>query len=110
VGEKNRSSTELELARRRRSQEMAAEQGVIKVRTRPPFLRRRQRGHVMAHEVALQFLAQRISLPPTVKMSRLGFWISEPFHFNSKKDLFPFIQNRGYNDDRINDHRSWIKR
>jgi hypothetical protein len=32
----------------------------------------------------------------------LGFWISEPFHFNGRKDLFPSIQNRGNNDDRIN--------
>jgi hypothetical protein len=31
----------------------------------------------------------------------LGFWISESFHFNGKKDLLPSIQNRG-NNNRIN--------
>jgi hypothetical protein len=39
-----------------------------------------------------------MSLSTTVKTPRLGFWISEPFYFNSKKDLFPSIQNRGNND------------
>jgi hypothetical protein len=56
----------------------------------------------MAHMVALRFPARRMSLPPTVETLCLGFWISEPFHFNGKKLLFPSIQNRGNNDDRIN--------
>jgi hypothetical protein len=37
-----------------------------------------------------------------VKVPCLVSWISEPFYFNDKKDLFPSIQNRGNNDDRIN--------
>jgi hypothetical protein len=42
-----------------------------------------------------------MSLSPIIKMLCLGFWISESFHFNGKKDLLPSIQNRG-NNNRIN--------
>jgi hypothetical protein len=42
-----------------------------------------------------------MSLSPTVKTPPLGFWISESFYFNGKKDLLPSIQNKG-NNDRIN--------
>jgi hypothetical protein len=37
MGEKDHSSTELELARRMRLQEMAAKEGVIRFRIRCPF-------------------------------------------------------------------------
>jgi hypothetical protein len=43
-----------------------------------------------------------MSLSPMVKMPCLGFWISEPFQFNGKEDLFPYIPNSGNNDNRIN--------
>jgi hypothetical protein len=49
----------------------------------------------------LRFLTWRMSLSPTVKTPPLGFWISESFYFNGKKDLLPSIQNKG-NNDRIN--------
>jgi hypothetical protein len=52
----------------------------------------------MDDEVAPQFLAWQVSLSPTVTTPRLGFWISEPFSSNDKKDLFPSIQDRGSND------------
>jgi hypothetical protein len=98
MGEKDRNSMELELARRRRLQEMATEEGVIRFRTRSPFEGNGNEGHVMAHEVALRFPAWRMSLSLTEKMLCLGFWISEPFYSNGKNDLFPSIQNRGSND------------
>jgi hypothetical protein len=55
----------------------------------------------MDHKVALQFLAWRLSLSPTVKMTRLGFWISEPFYSNGKNDLLPSIQIEEIMMDRI---------
>jgi hypothetical protein len=54
-----------------------------------------------------------MSSSPTVKTPHLGYLINEPFYFNSKKDLFPSIQNRANNDDGINlipDPRSRDKR
>jgi hypothetical protein len=52
----------------------------------------------MAHEVVPQFLDRWMSFPPTVKMPHLGFWISEPFYPNGKRDLFPSIRNGGDNE------------
>jgi hypothetical protein len=42
-----------------------------------------------------------LSLSPTVKMTRLGFWISEPFYSNGKNDLLPSIQIEEIMMDRI---------
>jgi hypothetical protein len=102
TGEKDCNSMELELARRRRLQEMATEEGVIRFRTRSPFEGNGNEGHVMAHEVALRFPAWQMSLSLTEKCCAWVSGLVNHFIPTAKMICFHLFKIEEIMMDRIN--------